>query len=192
MSYSKKFVEAFTFAERAHRDQLRKGTDVPYITHPMAVASIVAEYGGDEEQVIAALLHDVVEDTPTTVAEVSDRFGERVARIVADLSDTEQHQNKPDWRSRKEKYLVHLERSKPDSLLVSLADKLHNVGSILRDVRIEGQSVWGRFNASPAELAWYYGSLADVFVRIFPGPLTKIFVRKSSELVILTENLDNL
>ena len=99
MKYTSKFKEAFEFAFDRHDGQVRKGTELPYITHPMAVAAIAAEYGGDEQQVIAALLHDVIEDTETTAEEVQSLFGEKVAKIVVDLTDTDQTP-KPPWKKR--------------------------------------------------------------------------------------------
>lgn len=122
---SDKFDEALKFASQPHRHQMRKGTAIPYITHLMMVAAIVGESGGDEELMIAALLHDSMEDQGVTQAQIASRFGERVANIVEACSDsTVQH--KPPWRDRKERFIAHLREAEPSVRLISVADKLHN------------------------------------------------------------------
>ena len=149
--------DAFVLARELHAGQRRKGTDIPYLGHLMAVAALVIEDGGDEDEAIAALLHDAVEDQggPPTLVLIRGRFGTRVAAIVAACSDTDETP-KPPWRARKEAYLAHLRD--PDlpegTLRVSLADKLHNARAILADLRA-GHDVFARFNAPRQDQAWY-------------------------------------
>lgn len=159
---SDKLAKAFQFAQIAHGRQVRKGTAIPYLSHPMAVSAITLEHGGTEDQASAALLHDTVEDCGVTYQQISRRFGHVVARIVRDCTDAETIP-KPPWKERKVRYIEHLERSDARSLLVSAADKLHNARAIVTDVKRDGNKVWKRFNASPAEILWYYESLHRVF-----------------------------
>jgi (p)ppGpp synthase/HD superfamily hydrolase len=170
---SRRFVEAVDFAIRAHGDQTRKGGDVPYVSHLLAVAALIFEAGGDEDMAIAGLLHDALEDTATTSTDIESRFGRRVASIVEGCTDTEENP-KPRWRPRKERYLTHLRAPETtlDVLIVSRADKLHNAQSMLREVRELGAGFWTRFNAGAAEQLWYLGELIDVFTERLPGPMT--------------------
>ncbi len=160
--WGERFADALGFATRAHDGQVRKGVGAPYITHPLGVASLVGEYGGDEDQAIAALLHDVMEDCDVTRAEIAGRFGERVAAIVAACTDTTVHP-KPPWRERKEQHLAHVRREPGEVKLVIAADKLHNAGTIVRDLhrKAVGQALWTRFRASKDEVLWYYGAMTD-------------------------------
>lgn len=171
---TERFDDALAYASAAHRHQVRKSTAIPYVSHLLAVAARVIEEGGDEDEAIAALLHDVVEDQggKARLADVAARFGERVAAIVAGASDTAQ-MPKPPWRERKQRYLAHLAdpSTSRSVLLVSAADKLHNARSILRDLRTEGPAIWSRFNAGPDDQLWYYRELRDVFGRRLPGVL---------------------
>lgn len=154
---SRRFEEALAFTAGLHATQTRKGTEIPYIAHLLAVASLVITYGGDEDEVIAGLLHDAVEDQGgrPTLEMIRGRFGERVASIVAGCTDTEV-QPKPPWRERKERYLHHLRSASSSVKLVAAADKLDNVRAILADYRNVGDSIWGRFNAGQAEQQWFY------------------------------------
>lgn len=159
---SDRFVQAFDYAATAHAGQRRKGKDLAYISHLMAVAALVLEAGGDEETAIAALLHDVVEDQggQPRLRDVEEKFGKRVAQIVWDCTDADTIP-KPPWKERKEKYLAHLGNVLPESRLVSAADKLHNAREILADYREEGEGVWARFNGGREGTLWYYRALAD-------------------------------
>ena len=164
-------AEACRYAFEVHGEQARKGGDIPYISHLMAVAALVLEHGGDEELAVAALLHDAIEDCGIAQEAIIDRrFGSRVSRIVRALTDADV-KPKPAWRPRKEAYIAHLETTDPDVLLVSCADKLHNAGSILLDVRSVGLSMFGRFSASRTETLWYYRSLSDLFLRRLDNPI---------------------
>jgi (p)ppGpp synthase/HD superfamily hydrolase len=179
-----RFDQAQNFAARLHRFQTRKGSHVPYLGHLLGVASIVIDAGGTEDQAIAALLHDAIEDAggEETRLEIEGRFGSNVANIVVACSDTAQHP-KPPWRERKEQYLEHLEIVSEQVLLVSLADKLYNVRSMLLDYAAVGEALWDRFRVGRDRQLWYYRSLGEVFSRRFPGPL-------SAELVSLVKRLE--
>lgn len=157
----KRFVEAFDYTTTLHSRQKRKGSDVPYIAHLMAVCALVLEQGGDEDQAIAALLHDAVEDQggQHTLLQIRRRFGGRVAGLVEACTDADTIP-KPPWRPRKEQYLRHLRSVPPDVLPIVLADKIHNARSILRDYRQLGDAVWERFNGGKEGTLWYYRALA--------------------------------
>lgn len=189
MPLTNRFDDALVYASRLHRDQDRKGTEVPYVSHLLAVSALVLEAGGTEDLAIAALLHDAIEDHPdeTSLDEVETRFGAAVARVVKGCSDVLPDElgadgQKPDWRWRKERYLNHLEAADGDVLLVSCADKLHNATAILRDHRRIGVQLWSRFNADAAEILWYQRSLADVFSRRLDSWLADELDRTVTEL----------
>lgn len=154
---SARFEDALTFAARLHATQVRKGTAIPYIAHLLAVASLVITHGGDEDEAIAALLHDAAEDQggPPTLEMIRARFGERVAAIVDGCTDTDVAP-KPPWRSRKERYLTHLHSTSSSVKLVAAADKLDNVRAIIGDYRTLGPGVWTRFNAGRDDQHWFY------------------------------------
>jgi (p)ppGpp synthase/HD superfamily hydrolase len=163
-----RFDAALTFASGLHRDDRRKGTDIPYIAHLLSVASLVLEDGGDEDQSIAALLHDAVEDHGVEqLPLIEERFGERVALIVAACSDSMEPAGTPKapWRERKVAYLEHLRSSADHGYLrVTLADKVHNARSIVLDLREHGGDLWDRFTTRSAEdQLWYYRELLDAF-----------------------------
>ena len=165
-----RFDEALLYAIDAHRDQARKGTGVPYASHLLGVASLVLEEAGDEDEAIAALLHDVVEDQGgrPRLEEVRRRFGERIAGIVEACSDSleEDERNKPPWRQRKARYIERVRMEHDGSaLLVSMADKVYNSRAILRDLKFakDRQEVWDRFNRDRDCVLWYYRSLVDAF-----------------------------
>lgn len=159
------FLRAFLFAAEKHKGQFRKASTIPYIAHLMGVSSLVLEAGGDEDLAIAALLHDVVEDCggAPMLKEVRRRFGKRVAKVVDGCTDADTYP-KPPWRERKEKYIRYLKAADADTRLVSAADKLNNVRSILSDYRVIGESVWSRFNGGREGTLWYYRTLLDVFL----------------------------
>ena len=178
---SEKFDEALRFASAVHRQQARKGTATPYITHLMAVSAIVGENGGDEELMIAALLHDSMEDQGVMWEEINQKFGKRVADIVQDCSDSTT-KPKPPWRDRKEKYIAHLRKADPAVRLVCVADKLHNATSLLTDLRKVGSGVWARFNAGPDETVWYYRSVIEALRSGWNHPLIDEVERKVGEI----------
>ncbi len=183
MILTDRFQRAFELALSLHAGQTRKGTDIPYISHLISVAALVMENGGDEDQAIAGLLHDAVEDSGglPTLALIRDQFGERVAEIVDGCTDS-YALPKPPWRARKEEYLAHLTTSRPDTRLVSLADKLHNARSLLFDVQRYGPVVWDRFNGGKTGSLWYYRALADFFSRSDPSPMSDELERVVSQL----------
>jgi len=162
LPYGEKFENALLYAARLHREQTRKGTGVPYVTHLLAVAAIVGEGGGSEEEVIAALLHDAPEDAggEARLEEIRAQFGDAVAGIVAGCSDTYETP-KPPWRERKEAHIAHLAEASPSVRLVSAADKLHNARSVLADYRALGDALWDRFNGGRDGTLWYYRAVAD-------------------------------
>lgn len=164
MHYGHKFEQALTYASLAHADQKRKGTETPYITHLLAVAAIVGENGGTENEIIAALLHDAPEDQggKERLADIRTRFGDEVADIAYACSDTFEIP-KPPWRGRKEAYIAHIREASASARLVSAADKLHNARSILSDYRQVGEDLWDRFTGKKEGTLWYYGALLDAF-----------------------------
>jgi hypothetical protein len=161
---SGRFVEAVRLAHEVHADQVRKGTSIPYLSHVLAVAGLVWEHGGEEDHAIAGLLHDTVEDGggPSMLDRIEELFGEDVAELVEACSDsmpTEPGVKEP-WRYRKLRYISEVMAADEDVLLVSGADKLHNLRSILADYRVEGEALWDRFNSNRVQLLWYYSQLA--------------------------------
>ena len=172
MRLSSRYDDALVFAHSLHRDQVRKGTSIPYIAHLLSVSAMVIENGGSEDQAIAALMHDAAEDQGghATLEEVRRRFGDAVAEIVADCTDA-WTEPKPDWRSRKVAYLAKLPHKPATSLLVSLADKTHNAEAILYDYRELGDDLWERFNGGAEGTRWYYGELVRVFATALNGRL---------------------
>lgn len=182
-----RFIRAFLFAAEKHAGQTRKASTIPYIAHLMGVASLVLEAGGDEDLAIAALLHDVVEDCggARMLKEVRRRFGKRVANVVDGCTDSDTDP-KPPWRERKENYIAHLKSADAGTRLVSAADKLNNVRSILSDYRALGESIWSRFSGSREGTLWYYRSLRDEFLRHPPNRITRDLELAVNELDGLT------
>jgi (p)ppGpp synthase/HD superfamily hydrolase len=178
-----RFLRAFQFAAKKHAGQTRKASTIPYIAHLMGVASLVLEAGGDEDLAIAALLHDVVEDCggAPMLREVRRRFGSRVAKVVEGCTDADTIP-KPPWRERKESYLRHLKDADDDTRLVSAADKLNNVRSIISDYRQIGEFVWERFNGGREGTLWYYRSLRSEFLRRPPNRITRDLALAVNEL----------
>lgn len=180
-----RFDEALRYASAVHRDQRRKSTQTPYVAHLLEVCASVLADGGDEDEAIAALLHDAVEDQggPARRADIEARFGGRVAAIVDACTDTDQDP-KPPWDERKRAYLEHLRAEERTAVLrVSAADKLANARAIVSDLRHTGDGVWSRFNAGRDGQLWYYGELVDAFGRRFPdSPLTAELARVVGEM----------
>ena len=184
-AYSARFDDAVAWTLEAFRPILRKGSGAPYITHLFAVTALVGEHGGDEEQLMAAMLHDAIEDIPgVTEAVLAERFGERVARLVVALSDCEGHP-KPPWRERKEGYLAHLRHQPAEVKLISCADKLHNARSILIDHRTMGAGIFERFRGKRDGTLWYYGSLPEVLRDGWQAPILDELERVVTELAAL-------
>ena len=164
MPYGDKFEDALPYAARLHRDQTRKGANVPYATHLLAVVSIVGESGGTEDEAVAALLHDAPEDRGGRgrLEDIRKRFGDAVADIVDGCTDTYEDP-KPDWRPRKEAYVAHVREAPAPVRLVSAADKLHNAHSILADLRSLGDALRDRFTGGKEGTLLYYRALVEAF-----------------------------
>lgn len=166
--FGTRFQEALILAATVHRGQTRKGTSIPYIAHPLAVCALVLENGGDEDEAIAALLHDTLEDHPETVSReaLRERFGERVLSAVEGCTDTPPDYRggpKPPWRERKQAYIYRIRNEGTGYARVALADKLHSARSILTDFRLLGDLLWSRFSAGRDEQLWYFRSLVSAF-----------------------------
>jgi (p)ppGpp synthase/HD superfamily hydrolase len=160
------YEEALRMAARAHRSQVRKGTDLPYITHPVHVSAILQRHGFPRDTVIAALLHDVVEDQDVSLAEIETSFGTVVAEIVDALSEDKSDaagETRP-WHVRKAEAVDKIRNGSSAAAAVKAADVLHNAQSILYDLRQDGSKVWKRFNRGPEQMLGYYGRIA-VLVR---------------------------
>jgi len=172
VAYSQRLIDAFTYAADLHADQTRKGTGVPYITHLMAVGALVGEHGGSEDQVIAALLHDAVEDQggKRTLDAIRTRFGEPVAEYIAACSDTDVHP-KPPWRERKEAFVVRTRTACPEAKLIIAADKLHNMRSLTVIIRREGHAVWERFRGGREGTAWYHRAMLEALGTAWRHPI---------------------
>jgi (p)ppGpp synthase/HD superfamily hydrolase len=184
---SLRFDEALLYASWAHREQARKQTATPYLSHLLGVASMVMEYEGTEDQAIAALLHDTVEDCGQDhIYPIRERFGDNVARIVVGCSDAvvPAGWRGPPWAERKLAYLERL-RSLPAEdpiLLVSACDKLHNARSIVRDLRVHGPWMWYRFSRPASHQLWYYRTMAETFLAVMPGVLADDVARAVADM----------
>ena len=160
-----RFEQALIYASRLHRKQIRKGSNVPYISHLLSVTALVLEDGGDEDEAIAALLHDAVEDQGGTATRevIFDMFGARVAEIVDGCTDADTLP-KPSWLKRKQQYIDNLRGASASIRRVSLADKLHNARSILRDLSKNDESTWEKFQGGKQGTLWYYQTLLELFL----------------------------
>jgi (p)ppGpp synthase/HD superfamily hydrolase len=187
-----RFESALVYANQVHHGQQRKGTGIPYMAHILGVAAIAMEYGATEDEAIGALLHDAAEDGggEARLAEIRARFGDAVGDIVLGCSDSlvEHPEDKLPWRERKEHYLAHVEVASAAVCLVSAADKLHNVRSIVRDFRMHGDDVWERFQGKRDGTLWYYEAVADALLRRQFSPLTRDLQREVETLRELADN----
>ncbi|MFH1131270.1 MAG: HD domain-containing protein [Pseudomonadota bacterium] len=174
--WSNRFINALDFALKLHAGQKRKGSNISYAAHLFAVASIVLEHGAGEDETIAALLHDAVEDQGgiATLKEIRDWFGNIVADMVYACSDTTENP-KPPWKIRKKAYLEHLADAPPSILLISAADKLHNARSMLADYRLHKEKLWKKFAGKKQGTLWYYHELIKTFRKASPpSPIDQI------------------
>jgi (p)ppGpp synthase/HD superfamily hydrolase len=180
---TQRFQQALALATRLHAGQYRKETETPYVAHLLAVCSLVLENGGDEEQAIAALLHDAIEDQGDKISleEIRSQFGVRVAEIVRGCTDA-MTRPKPPWQGRKEAYVAHLGQAPADELLVATADKLHNARTILADYRTDGEQVWERFTGGRQGSLWYYRALVQALRDAGGPPLVEELDRVVTEL----------
>jgi (p)ppGpp synthase/HD superfamily hydrolase len=176
-------VDALGYATRVHSGQLRGSDEQPYIAHLLRVTGLVIQDGGSEDEAIAALLHDAVEDQGglDRLADIRKRYGNVVADIVDECTDS-YGDPKPPWRRRKEEHVRSLDGASAGSLLVSLADKLDNTRSMIRGYRIRGAEQWERTGKSAEDVRWYYGTLAERFQQLRPGPMADELTRTVSEL----------
>jgi (p)ppGpp synthase/HD superfamily hydrolase len=186
LPYGEKFEEALLYAARLHRDQTRKGTDTPYVTHLLAVVAIVGENGGTEDEVVAALLHDAPEDQggEERLEDIRTRFGDAVAKVVAGCTDTYE-EPKPAWRQRKEVYVKRMASAPVSVRLVSAADKLHNARSILADLRSLGDDLWDRFTGGKEGTLWYYRALIEAYTAAGTNPVVEELDRVVREIEAL-------
>ncbi|HTS88213.1 MAG TPA: HD domain-containing protein [Gemmatimonadales bacterium] len=191
---SPKFTEALLYASELHGTQRRKGSGIPFMAHLLGVASIVLEDGGDEEEAIAALLHDAVEDHPrggATEREILERFGARVHRIVMSCTEPDPHAlergHKGPWEERKQRYIEHLRtETAADAIRVATADKLYNVRSIINDMRLVGEEVWKRFSVPKEKTLWYYRTVTTALEEATPPGKTRL-VRELAGVVTAME-----
>jgi (p)ppGpp synthase/HD superfamily hydrolase len=192
-----RFAQALVYADAAHAGQVRKGTSVPYISHLLAVAALTLEHGATEDEAIAALLHDTVEDSGglDRLRDVRERFGPNVAEIVMGCTDSTEIP-KPPWRERKQAYLRNLPTEPASVLLVSACDKLHNARSLVLTLRQHGEATWQRFNGGKEGTLWYYRALLDIFSRtgVPPSLVSDLreAVQKVHELAGATVPLDSV
>jgi (p)ppGpp synthase/HD superfamily hydrolase len=154
--------KAIKFATQAHSGQYRKGSDLPYITHPFAVSIILAQEGASQEQIIAGILHDVVEDTDVTIEEIKENFGNKVADLVFACSE---YDPKASWYERKVQTINHLTSATDEVKLIVCADKLHNLMSIKEDLQTNGEAVWKRFGKGRDSQEWYYKQLVEILCK---------------------------
>jgi len=189
MNLSDRFEKAVIYATRHHDHQERKGSKIPYISHLLSVTGIALEYGADEDEAIAALLHDAVEDAGArAVLEIREEirmlFGDRVLEIVEGCTDTD-ISPKPPWRKRKEQYIAHLGKASASVRLVSSADKLQNAQCILKDYRMIGEALWSRFRGGREGTLWYYRSLVSAFREGPENPIAEELERVVAEIETL-------
>lgn len=182
---ARRLGRALEFAAERHGGQARKGTDIPYVSHLLHVAGFVLEHGGDVDQAMAALLHDVIEDCGVTAAELESYFGPRVARIVqecTDLLDGDTPATKSDWSARRQRYLAHLPEAWPPSLLVAACDKRHNLAALVADLDRHGLAYLDRFNAGGDQQLAFYRAFLDAVRSAIPAALAADLAELSDAL----------
>lgn len=195
--FTVRFSDAFKYAAQEHRCQLRKGTNIPYISHQMSVSALIWENGGDEDQAIAGLLHDVIEDAdppsavPRIRKEILEKFGQRVLDLVEGCTDGEQDVagKKAPWRERKENYLALLQHEPEELLIASCCDKLHNARAILTDLITHGESLFNRFTGKKEGTLWYYRQLIKIYQAKLPEVVA---VRELTSVVDAIESLSGV
>jgi len=187
--------KALAFATKLHEGQFRKPEEqkIPYITHPKAVAEIVAKYTDDEDVIAAAILHDTIEDCDYTMDEMRREFGERVSQIVADVSEDVELKRldgtKASWLERKQKYLNHLAGASAEAMLVSAADKTHNLRSMIEAYKLVGEKLWGYFNSPPDRKLWFYEEVLRIVKEKYPDGIEKELEKALADMkTIIVEN----
>jgi GTP pyrophosphokinase len=180
---TERFEEALVYANRLHVKQKRKGTGVPYVAHLLSVTALVLEQGGDEDEAIAALLHDAIEDQGgvATREEIRKRFGDKVTEIVVSCSDTDIFP-KPPWKERKEKHIAHIRTAPMEVIRVAIADKLHNARCVLQEFRLSGHDTWLRFRGGREGTLWYYREMINAFRAVSNNSMIDELDRVVSEL----------
>jgi (p)ppGpp synthase/HD superfamily hydrolase len=190
LAHSPRYIDALGWAAELHSYQRRKAKNVPYISHLISVSALVWEDGGDEQLAIAALLHDAIEDCGVSQQQIAQRFGERVAQIVADCTDTSDavaaDGEKEPWLLRKTRYINHLPSAQPDSLLVSAADKAHNARDMVLDARRD-PDMWSKFNAGLDGSAWYLHSLHEIFRQRLPDSRSMVLLGESVREILASK-----
>ncbi len=191
MQYTSKIEKAIKVATYAHRNQKRKGSDIPYISHPFSVMIILSEYTNDEDIIIAGILHDLLEDTDTkeySKMDIENDFGKRVLTIIQGVSEDKNKYSdiineKDTWKNRKIEYLKHLSEASEAAILVSSADKLHNLFTTIEGIKIVGEKAWDIFNSSKEEQIWFYKEFASILNTRLPNhPLVKRVIDSVAEL----------
>jgi (p)ppGpp synthase/HD superfamily hydrolase len=193
---SERFEQAMLLAFQLHKKQRRKGSQTPYLAHLFGTVALVLEDSGDEDEAIAALLHDAPEDQGglETLEQIRQQFGERVAQIVDGCTDSYEAIKSP-WKQRKEQYLAHLQTASVSVRRVSLADKVYNARTIVTDLRTQGEQIWSRFNGGKTGSLWYYRRLVQIFQELYrielqPSPMVAMLaeaVAQIEELAIWQE-----
>lgn len=159
---SERLWDAIEYAASQHRGQVRKGTGLPYLTHPLAVMQLLIGADAPEPVVVAGVLHDVLEDTDATSSDLEAQFGKDVTQLVLALSEPDKSRS---WEDRKRHTIADLESADTAVLLAACADKLHNLQTIQADLAEQGEALWARFKRGRNQQAWYYRELARVFTR---------------------------
>ena len=185
-----KVFEAVVFAAKAHASQYRKSTKIPYLVHPLGVATLLIGYGCSDDLVVAGLLHDVIEDTPVKASEIQKHFGKTVVDLVKAASEPDKS---APWEQRKTHTIEFLKTAPTEVLIISCADKLNNIQSILKDLEKQGENAWSRFNRPKEKQKWYYQSLAKVFISRLEkqDTRTNIFVEFVSVVEKVFGNLEH-
>ena len=181
---SSRLMRGIATASRAHDGHYRKGSGLPYISHPMSVMLIAASVTNDEDVLLAALFHDILEDVPENYsrAEMEDEFGPRVVEIVEGVTKAS---SLPSWQERADAYLEQLSHGSEESLIVAAADKFHNLSQTLEDLDRDGHALWDRFRSTPSQQLWWYTSVRNVIAERLPDmPLL-------ADLSVLIERLDS-
>src|SRR5689334_11880187 len=189
--FSARYDAALVLAARAHRDQLRKGTDIPYIAHPFHVSLLLIRHGFDEDLAVAGLLHAVVEDTDVPIERIAAEFGDLVARLVAAVSETKTADGAElPWEQRKNEKLAHLRAGGPDVAALKAADAIHNIRSIVADFGLVGPAIWGRFKRGADQTVWYYREILDgVRAQLGDHPIVVELAAAVEELAGLASNI---
>ncbi len=180
-SHSHLIQRALAFAARKHTST-RKGSDIPYITHPAQVAIILARHGYEDHVLAAAILHDVLEDTDSSPGEVRGLFGEKVLQLVQELTEPQFKPKEETWERRKAAKLEQLLGASPEALAICAADRLHNVCSTLHDIEVHGPVAWEKFRRRPKKLLEFEQAVLDILRKRFLHPLTEEYAAAVEKL----------